>query len=226
MTQRYSPIVLVASALAACTSTTIVEPFYRPENAQVEYVALSPNADFSVYRSLELTPLGIFYPENVPQPPQADLDRLRRYFREAFLAEFGDDYRIADTAGPDVLRVSAQIIDLKIVGAGGDYEPSARLREVVAAGELTLVMELQDSTTERALVRAADTTSTLNPDATTREADWSNVQQAAERWAAMFRRFVDMNMQGRGCPRLRSRARYRNAGPRSPPKMPIGPRGT
>jgi hypothetical protein len=187
-------------ALAACTSTTIVEPFYRPANAQVEYVALSPNADFSGYRSIQLTPLGIFYPENVPQPPEADLDRLRRYFREAFLAEIGDDYRIASAAGPDVLRVTAQIIDLKVVGAGGTYEPTARLREVVAAGELTLVMELQDSVTERALVRAADTTSTANPAATSREADWSNVELAAERWAEMFRNFLDMNMQGARLP--------------------------
>jgi hypothetical protein len=193
-------VALCAGALAACTSTTIVEPFYRPPNAQVEYVALSPNADFSVYRSIQLTPLGIYYPENVPQPPQADLDRLRGYFREAFLAAIGDDYRIASAAGPDVLRVTAQIIDLKVVGAGGSYEPTARLREVVAAGELTLVMELQDSATERALARAADTTSTLNPAATGREADWTDVQHAAERWAEMFRRFLDMNMQGARLP--------------------------
>jgi hypothetical protein len=187
---------LGTAGLAACTSTTIVEPFYRPPTAQVEYVALSANADFSVYRSIQLTPLGIYYPENVPQPPASDLDQLRQYFREAFLAEIGDDYRIVDTTGPEVLRVTAQIIDLKIVGAGGTYEPSARLREVVAAGELTLVMELQDSVTERALVRAADTTSTANPAATSREADWDNVRQAAERWAEMFRRFLDMNLQG------------------------------
>jgi hypothetical protein len=187
---------LGTAGLAACTSTTIVEPFYRPPTAQVEYVALSANADFSVYRSIQLTPLGIYYPENVPQPPASDLDQLRQYFREAFLAEIGDDYRIVNTTGPEVLRVTAQIIDLKIVGAGGTYEPSARLREVVAAGELTLVMELQDSVTERALVRAADTTSTANPAATSREADWDNVRQAAERWAEMFRRFLDMNLQG------------------------------
>jgi hypothetical protein len=191
---------LGASGLAACTSTTIVEPFYRPPTAQVEYVALSANADFSVYRSIQLTPLGVFYPENVPQPPASDLDRLRRYFREAFLAAIGDDYRIVSTTGPEVLRLTAQIIDLKIVGAGGTYEPSARLREVVAAGELTLVMELQDSVTERALVRAADTTSTANPAATSREADWDNVRQAAERWAEMFRRFLDMNLQGARLP--------------------------
>jgi hypothetical protein len=196
---------LGAAGLAACTSTTIVEPFYRPPTAQVEYVALSANADFSVYRSIQLTPLGIYYPENVPQPPASDLDRLRQYFREAFLVEIGDDYRIVNTTGPEVLRVTAQIIDLKIVGAGGTYEPSARLREVVAAGELTLVMELQDSVTERALVRAADTTSTANPAATSREADWDNVRQAAERWAEMFRRFLDMNLQGARVPEAPAR---------------------
>ena len=191
---------LGAAALAACTSTTIVEPFYRPPNTQVEFVMLSTDADFSKYTSIQLTALGIYYPENVPQPSAADLDRLRRYFREAFLAALGDDYRIATTTGPEVMRANAQIIDLKIVGAGGTYDPGARLREVVAAGELTLVMELQDSVTGRALVRAADTTSTANPAATSREADWDNVRQAAERWAEMFRRFLDMNLQGARVP--------------------------
>ena len=192
--------VLGASALAACTSTTIVEPFYRPPTAQVEFAMLSPDADFGKYKSIQLTPLGIYYPDDVPQPPAADLARLRRYFREAFLAAIDDDYRIVNTTGPEVMRVTAQIIDLKIVGAGGTYEPGARLREVVAAGELTLVMELQDSVTERALVRAADTTSTANPAATSREADWDNVRAAAERWAEMFRQFLDMNLQGARVP--------------------------
>jgi hypothetical protein len=191
---------LGAAALTACTSTTIVEPFYRPPTAQVEFSMLSPDADFSKYRSIQLTPLGIYHPDDVPQPPAADLDRLRQYFREAFLAALGDDYRIVSTTGPEVVRVNAQIIDLKIVGAGGTYDPGARLREVVAAGELTLVMELQDSATGRALARAADTTSTANPAATSREADWDNVRQAAERWAEMFRQFLDTNLQGARAP--------------------------
>ena len=33
--------------LAACKTTTTVEPFYRPSDARIEQAFLSPDADFS-----------------------------------------------------------------------------------------------------------------------------------------------------------------------------------
>ena len=71
--------------LGACTTTTIVEPFYRPEGAQVERSFVSPTADFSIYTKLLAEPLEIYYPDNAPTPDEADLERLRTIFRDAFL---------------------------------------------------------------------------------------------------------------------------------------------
>jgi hypothetical protein len=102
----------------------------RPATAKVDYAFLSPNADFSKYRTLILSQLEVYYPDSIPQPE--DLDRLRQYFREAILAAFGNDFEITFEPAPETLRVNAQIIDLKIVGAQGTYQPSSRRREVVA----------------------------------------------------------------------------------------------
>lgn len=191
---RFFALFVALGALSACASTTVVEPFYRPAGAQVEYVFLSPDADFSVYRRLQLTPLEIYYPDDVPQPPQTDLDRLRAYFREAFLSVLGNDYAITSEAAADALRVQAQIIDLKLTGANGSYEPSQRLRQLVSNGELTFLMELQDSVTGRTLARAGDTTRATGAEQVDEDASWDSVQTAAEHWATLFREFLDANL--------------------------------
>ena len=182
--------------LAACSGTSVVDPYVRPDTAQVDYSFVSPNANFGKYTALLLFPLEIYYPDNAPQPPAEDLVMLRQYFREAFLAALKNDYRLTTAAAPDVLRVNAQIIDLKIVGERGTFEPSEKLREVVAAGELTFLMELQDSVSRDTLARAGDNTGTTQIVAPGQDASWDQVRAAAERWAGLFRAFLDRNVQG------------------------------
>ena len=110
-----------------------------------------------------------------------------------FLAALGDDYRVTYQAAPDALRVRTKIVDLKIAGAGGRYEPSGRLRSLVAAGELTFLMEVEDSLTSRVLGRAGENTrSTVSE--TTDDASWEEVQAAAQGWARLFRNWLDANL--------------------------------
>ena len=186
----------VSAALMACSTTTVVDPFYRPPEAQVEYAFVSPDADFGKYARLQLTPLEIYYPNDVPQPPQADLDRLRAYFRDAFLGELGDDYEFVNEPAPDALRVQAQVLDFKLTGVDGTYEPSNRLRQLVANGELTFLMELQDSVSGKTLARAGDTTQTPVEERADVDASWESVRGAAKRWAELFRAFLDANLHG------------------------------
>jgi hypothetical protein len=187
---------VLAFVPAACSTTTVVEPFYRPSSAQVDYAFASPNGDFGAYSRLQVTPLEIYYPNDAPQPSRADLDRLRAYFRNAFLEEIGDDYEIIYEPAADALRVQAQVIDFKLTGAYGEYEPSNRLRQLVANGELTFLMELQDSQTGRTLARAGDTTQTPIEERADLEASWESVRLVAQHWAALFRRFLDANLRG------------------------------
>ena len=185
---------LAVMQLTACSTTTIVEPFYRPEGARVEQAYISPDADFSIYTKLLAQPLEIYYPDNAPEPNEEDLNRLRQSFRDAFLAELGDDYEIVQEPGPDVLTVLAQIIDLKITGALGTYEATGRLRELVTKGQMTFMMELRDSRTGRVLARAGETEDGASTSVSAAEASWAEVDAAAQRWAGLFRSWLDENL--------------------------------
>lgn len=177
----------------ACTTTIIVEPFYRPEGAQAQQSFVSPDADFSIYSKLLAEPLEIYTPDNAPTPNEADLERLREIFRDAFLPKL-EGYELVQEPGPDVLRVRAQIIDLKLTGAVGSYEPTGRLRELVAKGQLTFLMEVSDSLTDRVLGRAGETEDGTSTSLSEEEASWAEVEAAADRWATMFRIWLDNNI--------------------------------
>jgi hypothetical protein len=183
---------LLTVVSASCT-TTIVEPYYRPESAQIEQSYLRPGVEFGKYTRILPTPLEIYYPDNVPRPSDEDLNRVRVYFREAFLEALGDDYRVTYEAGPDTLRIRAQIIDLKITGAGGRYEPGGRLRSLIAAGQLTFLMEAEDSLTSQVLARAAESTNAGVSEGGD-DASWDEVRAAAEIWARLFRNWLDANL--------------------------------
>ena len=177
----------------ACTTTIIVEPFYRPEGAQAQQSFVSPDADFSIYTKLLAEPLEIYYPDDAPTPNEADLERLREIFRDAFLPKL-EGYVLVQEPGSDVLRVRAQIIDLKLTGAVGSYEPTGRLRELVAKGQLTFLMEVSDSLTDRVLGRAGETEDGASTSLSAEEASWAEVEAAADRWATMFRIWLDNNI--------------------------------
>ena len=187
-------LTLILLGCGACTSTTIVEPFYRPQGAQVDDVFISPTADFSRYSKLMASPLEIYYPDNMPPPSEAELERLRQVFRDAFLGEIGNDYQIVTEPAPDVMHVIAQIVDLKIMGPRGTYEPSGRLREVVARGQLTLLMEFRDSATDRVLLRAGEADQGIATSISEADESWREVEVAARRWAQLFKQFLDDNL--------------------------------
>jgi len=200
--RRTTPfIALLPAALltcASCTNTTIVEPFVRPPDALVEQSYRSPGADFSIYTKLMTSPLEIYYPDDGPAPSEADLVRLRQTFRDAFLTELTDDYEIVTEPGPDVLHVIGQIVDLKIVGPIGSFQPTGRLSQLVTKGQLTLLIELRDSVSGRVLARAGETEQGDSTSFTDEETSWAEVERAAARWAGMFRAFLDENLGGGG----------------------------
>jgi len=191
-------ITTTAVLLDACSTTTIVEPFYRPEGARVDQAFVSPDADFSLYSKLLAQPLEIYYPTDAPAPGEDELDRLRQIFRDAFLGELADDYEIVAEPGPDVLTVLAQIVDLKVTGPLGTYESTGRLRQLVTKGQLTFLMEVRDSLTDRVLARAGETEDGTETSLTEEEASWAEVEVAAQRWAELFRSWLDENLGAPG----------------------------
>jgi hypothetical protein len=166
--------------------------FDRVPNTAVEYAYVNEQADFSQYTKLMNGGLEIYYPENEQRPDPADIDRIRGYFRDAFTNAIGDDYEVVAEPGPGVLKVRGQVIDMQMTSGGTTIDASGRLRDIVAHGELTFLMEMSDSVTGQVLARAGDKSSDIS--AGQGDATWDDVRRAAEYWAGLFRDWLDNSL--------------------------------
>ena len=176
-------------SLNACTKTVVTGSFNRVPNTAVEYAYINEQVDFSQYTKLMNGGLAIYYPENEEPPDPAEINRIRGYFRDAFTSAIGDDYEIVDEPGPGVMKVQGQVIDMKMTSGGTVMDVSGRLRDIVAHGELTFLMEMSDSLTGQVLARAGDKSSDISADKG--DATWDDVRRAAEYWAGLFRNWLD-----------------------------------
>ena len=182
----------VSLALPACTRTVVTGSFDRVPNTAVEYAYVNEQADFSQYTKLMNGGLEIYYPENEQRPDPADIDRIRAYFRDAFTNAIGDKYEVVAEPGPGVLKVRGQVIDMKMTSGGAEIDASGRLRDVLAHGELTFLMEMSDSVSGQVLARAGDKSSDISGERD--DATWDDVRRAAEYWAGLFRDWLDNSL--------------------------------
>ena len=195
MNTRYPTLRSVAAlavavlTLNACTKTVETGSFNRVPNTAVEYAYINEQVDFSQYTKLMNGGLAIYYPEDEEPPDPAEINRIREYFRDAFTSAIGDDYEIVDEPGPGVMKVQGQVIDMKMTSGGTVMDVSGRLRDIVAHGELTFLMEMSDSLTGQVLARAGDKSSDISADKG--DATWDDVRRAAEYWAGLFRNWLD-----------------------------------
>lgn len=175
--------------LSACTKTVVTGSFNRVPDTAVEYAYINEQADFSQYTKLMSGGLEIYYPEDGEPPDPAEIDRIRGYFSDAFTNAIGDAYDIVAEPGPGVMKVRGQVIDMKMTSGGATLDVSGRLRDVVAHGELTLLMEMSDSVTGQVLARAGDKSTDISGNKD--DATWDDVRRAAEYWASLFRGWLD-----------------------------------
>jgi len=179
-------------SVSACT-TVETQSFNVRKNSAVESAQISTDADFSKYDSLLAEDMGIFFPQNAASSDE-DTQRIRQIFRTAFIAEL-QGYDIVQEPGPRTMAVQASLIDLR--NSSGAPLPGMRreVRDMAATGSIVFLMEMKDSESGAILARAADSaiTPTLAATAGT-DTDWSSVQSAAEKWAALFRQFLDANL--------------------------------
>jgi len=198
MQRSFELLLLTAIAtigFSACSTTTYES--YRPvENAKTEIAYVAVSADFSKYSRLMGDEMGIYYPSHAEVSEQ-DLARVRTAFREAFLAQL-QDYEIVDKPAKDVLKISASLVDLRNTAADRLPQLSRDINEILKPGRLTFVIEMSDSLTGNALVRAADTEQSPVIDlAEDGSASSDEVRAAAEYWAELLRNFLDKNFRGK-----------------------------
>lgn len=178
--------------MGACTTVT-TQSFNVSKNANVEAARIATDADFSKYNELIADDMGIFFPQDAT-PSEGDQEKLRQIFRAAFLAEL-TEYTLVDQSGPNVMRVQATLVDFR--GATYADLPLVRreLRDIARPGALLFLMEFKDSESDRILARAADSAAAPKFATSSGETtDWTSVETAAQRWAGLFRQFLDDNL--------------------------------
>jgi hypothetical protein len=182
----------VCILLASCTTVT-TQSFRVNKNSQIESSQIAVGADFGKYDRLTAEAMGIFFPEHAA-PSTEDQQRTRQIFRTAFLNEL-QAYEIVQDSGPRTLLVKASLIDYRKSSGGDALLVRRDLRDIANPGTMLFLMELVDSESGEVLARAADSASV--PVFGTGEntiTDWDAVRSAAERWAGLFRKFLDENL--------------------------------
>jgi uncharacterized protein DUF3313 len=190
-------LLIVAAAAATGCSTTTYESYRPVKNARTDIAYVAVSADFSKYSRLMGEEMGIFYPTHASVSEQ-DLARVRSAFRESFLAQL-TNYQIVDKAAKDVLKIDVSLVDLRGTAADRLPQLSREINEILKPGKLTFIIEMSDSLTGNAILRAADTERSPAIDlAEDGSASSDEVRAAAEYWAELLRSFLDKNLKGQG----------------------------
>ena len=166
-------LTLIAAGIANAREPTPAEwdGMKRVDRPGLDAVYLREGASLAKYKKVMLDPVDVSFDKNWDpnrtatgsnivgsgrvdtQAIRTDLAKLARDVTQRELARKGG-YPLVDTAGDDVLRVRAQIVDLYI-NAPDTMTPGTRTY-VVSAGEMTLVAELYDSQTNALIGRVVD----------------------------------------------------------------------
>jgi len=193
-TRSTGMIVLAAASLLLVGCTTVTtQSFKTNKNSNIESSQIAIGADFGKYDQLTADGMGIFFPEGAA-PSEEDQQRVREIFRTAFLSEL-QAYTIVENKGPTTLEVRPSLVDYRKSLGGDAHLVRRNLRDLAVPGSLVFLMELVDSKSGEVLARGADSASVptfgVGDDTVT---DWDAVQSAAERWAKLFRSFLDENL--------------------------------
>ncbi|HEY0685652.1 MAG TPA: DUF3313 family protein [Steroidobacter sp.] len=123
------------------------------------------------------------------------LNGLAEEFREVFTEELerSGDYEVVTDAAPDVLRVTAAIVDLYVT-APDVARPGRTYTYTVSSGRMTLIAELRDSETRAILARVADrkeASNHVNFQWSNRATNTADARRILRSWAGALRKGLD-----------------------------------
>jgi hypothetical protein len=179
----------------------------------VQFAYARPGATLADYSRLQIDPVQVAFHKNWDPTRTGSRIKLGKEEREnirngvatavrdEFIKELQDksSYKVVDEAGPDVLRVKVNIVDL-YVNAPDTQSRGMSATFTVSAGQMTLFAELFDSETGQLLSRVIDKREARNNQMyqlSSSVVNRSEVQEIASSWARILRTGLD-NAHGIG----------------------------
>jgi len=186
-----------------------VDGLHRVDNSVMALAYTKPDLDLRRYTQFMLDPVTVAYkrdpgdrrssatpgrePNFALRPSQ--MEELKSVFHEAVVEALTEDdgYELVETPAPDVLLITASLVDL-IVRI--PTETAGRSRSAVSSyGEVTMMVELFDSETGEILALVAErgdpTTSARNLSYVSSAYVRSDTKRLFEHWADLFRERLD-----------------------------------
>ena len=206
---RFTPIIAglvlalsTATAGAAETSSTSWDGLVQVKAKKLDAAFLAPGADFRPYTKLLIDPTQAAFNKDwmANMNDRRDLSRhvtaeqatdileaAKTNFAEVFNEAFAKaGYTVVTTPGPDVLRVTAGVVNLYVNAP--DVMAAGRSRSYTAnAGEATMVLEVRDSQTNALLGRVLDqrqTRESVGMQQSNRVTNTSDFRMLFKSWAA------------------------------------------
>jgi len=155
-------------ALAACViapgpAPSTPDGLRQVKSARVDSLYVAPGLSLARYGRVQIDVVDVAFKQDWqarhPEVSADDVAMIRHGAASLFRAEFTRElekggYAVVESPGPDVLRVTASVVDLDIV-PGANPDP-ANSRYMVSASDMSLVSELRDSQSGAMLARVAD----------------------------------------------------------------------
>jgi len=144
----------VAMAQAAPEREVTEDGLVRVPSSRKVGVYRAPDVSFTHYRRIVIEPIPVAFKRNWerrnPDVPKTAVERMRTDFAKSFRTELIEElvdrggYTLAESPGPDVLRIDASIVDLDYVAPDAGSMPGMKTY-VRSAGSMKLVVELRDA---------------------------------------------------------------------------------
>ena len=147
--------VVLASTVTQAAQDVTEDGLVRVPSSRRVSVYRAPEVPFHRYQRIVIAPIPVVFRktwirENHDLKPQ-EIDRLKQDFAEAFREELVEElverggYELADTVGPDTLRVEPYVLNVNIVAPQASAE--ARSHTYLRTGNsMKVAIELRDAT--------------------------------------------------------------------------------
>jgi hypothetical protein len=174
------------------------EGLRKVEGGPFEHEYLKPGTSLASYKQILLDPVGLAYTKgDAPQrkiDPE-DLEKMRSAFQKEVAAELtGAGYALATAPGPDVLRIQAEAVDLKLHPPRGGLELDPDATDYALSSESAIVVAtLRDSESGEILARVAQTERSSGRDMEVSDqlSTWNDIRELFRRWATLLREMLD-----------------------------------